>query len=87
MIHYLTARMRPELKVLTHANYKRIYAQLDRLEHDPFHAIATAMVAAVLDKSVALYGAASTAEWLANMSNYLAAEDDSDLGDHGGKSA
>ena len=87
MIHYLTARMRPELKTLTHANYARIYAQLDRLDHSPFHALATAMVAAVLDKSVNLYGRASTALWLTNMADELIAEDDSDLGDHGGKSA
>ncbi len=45
MIHYLTARMRPELKTLTHANYARIYAQLDRLDHSPFHALATALAA------------------------------------------
>ncbi len=45
MIHYLTDRMRPELKTLAHANYARIYAQLDRLDHSPFHALATALAA------------------------------------------
>ncbi len=77
MIHYLTGRMSPKRKALTHANYKRIYAQLDRLDHDPFHALAIAMVAAVVDQSVALYDAASTALWLTNMADELIAKDDS----------
>ena len=87
MIHYLTGRMSPGLKVLTHANYKRIYAQLDRLDHDPFHALATAMVGAVLDKSIALYGPASTACWLAGMTEELLEDDDSAPDDFGGESA
>ncbi len=86
MIHYLTGRMSPKRKALTHANYKRIYAQLDRLDHDPFHALAIAMVAAVVDQSVALYDAASTARWLAGMADELLEDDDSNS-DSGGNVA
>ena len=71
----------PNLSARAAANYERLAAQLGRLDDDALAVMGSAMLAAAINASVAVGGAAETALWLTSLADELLEDDDSALDD------
>ncbi len=70
----------PKLSARAAANYERIAAQLGRLDDDALAVMGSAMLAAAINASVAVAGAAETALWLTSLADELLEDAPDDFG-------
>ena len=66
----------PKLSARAVANYERLRAQLGRLDDDALAVMGSAMLAAAINASVDVAGAAATASWLVGLAQELIAEEE-----------